>query len=285
MSLTTPAEFIQSLRAHDITPVVFCTHLIHTAAATDGLVTPKDTAKEFSIDNDAAKRLHNLAAEFELVEYHTTQTNQVKVDRSTVAEFLQFVTYFERYVTPSEIELLADDAIHEVELTVAVPDAFEDRSADLMARLIRFVRNADSELVVVTPFFTRFGVDTFVDHLAQATNRGVQVTVLSRDVTKKSGNSEHIRRIYQTVSESGNTQNLDLFEYESEHGNLHAKALIADNKVAYVGSANFTNYSLKEAIEIGLIVYGPVVEELSNFFATVQASSNTHRLSKTLFSS
>jgi len=285
MSLTTPAEFIQSLRAHDIDPIVFCTHLIHTSARNDGTITPKQTADEFSIHDEAADRLHDLASEFELVEYTGAQTSRVSVNRTAVTEFIQFLSYFGKYATESEIELLADDRAHDVELTVSVPDEFEDRSAELMARLTRFVRNAESELLVVTPFFTRFGVDAFVDYLAQATNRGVSVTVLTRDVADGDDNAEHVQRIHKTVTDGGDVRNLHLFEYSSDYGNLHAKALIADRERAYVGSANFTNYSLRSSIEIGLIVQGPVVNDLADFFETVQASSDTKRLDRAVFQS
>lgn len=285
MSLTTPSEFIQSLRAHDIDPIAFCTYLIHTSARNDGFVTPKQTADEFSIYDEAADRLHDLASEFGLVEYTSAQTSRVSVDQTTVTEFIQFLSYFDKYATESEIELLANDRVHDAELTVSVPDAFEDRSAELMARLTRFVRSAESELIVVTPFFTKFGVDAFVDYLTQATNRGVSVTVLTRDVSGGNGNSEHVQRIHETVTDAGDSRNLHLFEYDSDHGNLHAKALIVDGERAYVGSANFTNYSLKSAIEIGLIVQGPVVDDLAEFFATVQASSDTKRLDQSVFQS
>jgi phosphatidylserine/phosphatidylglycerophosphate/cardiolipin synthase-like enzyme len=283
MSLTTPAVFIQALRAHDIEPTVFCTHLIHTGAANDGFVTPEQTAAEFNVHTEAAIHLHDLASQFGLVEYTNPKTDQVDVSRSTVTEFVQFLTYFERYTTSREVELLAEQGVHDVEFTASVPDEFENHSADLMARLIRFIRNAETELLVVTPFFTRFGVDVFVDHLAQATNRGVHVTVLTRDVAGGSENTEHVRRIYETVTDSGNRRHLSLSEYASDHGRLHAKALISDNEKAYVGSANFTNYSLKSAIEIGLILQGSAVDDLVDFFAVVQASSDTHGLDQSVF--
>jgi len=285
MSLATPAKFIRSLRAHEIEPVVFCTYLIYTSARSDDPITSKQTADEFNIDEEAGDWLHDLAAEFDLVEYMGDRTNRVSVNSAKVTEFIQFLSYFENYATESEIELLADDRVHDVELTVSVPDAFEGRSAELMARLTRFVRNAESELIVVTPFFTRFGVDVFVDYLAQATGRGIRVTVLTRDVTGEKDNADHVQRIHETVTETGDVRNLQLFEYDSDHGNLHAKALIADGRRAYVGSANFTNYSLKTAIEIGLIVQGPVVNELAGFFSAVLSSSDTMRLDQTAFSS
>jgi phosphatidylserine/phosphatidylglycerophosphate/cardiolipin synthase-like enzyme len=283
MSITKPAEFIQSLNAHDIEPTVFCTHLIHTAAANEGLVTPEQTAVEFNIHAEAALHLLDLASQFGLVEYRNPKTNRVEVSRSTVTEFIQFLTYLDQYTTSTEFELLAEQGVHDVEFTASVPGEFENHSADLMARLIQFVRNAETELLVVTPFFSRFGVDAFVNHLAQATGRGVQVSILTRDVTGGGKNGEHVRRIYEKVADSGHSRNLRLLEYASDHGRLHAKALISDNTKAYVGSANFTNYSLKSAIEIGLIIQGSVVDDLVEFFAVVQASRDTSELNQSVF--
>jgi phosphatidylserine/phosphatidylglycerophosphate/cardiolipin synthase-like enzyme len=283
MSITAPAEFIQALHAHNTEPVVFCTHLIHTAAVNGGTVTAEQTADEFDIHTEAAVHLFDCASQFGLVKYPTPKANQVDVSRSTVTEFIHFLTYFQQYTTSTELELLAENGVHDIEFTASVPSEFENYSADLMAQLIQFVRNAKSELLVVTPFFTQFGVDTFVDHLAQATDRGVHVTILTRDVTEDGENSEYIQQIHDKVTESGISRNLSILEYTSEHGRLHAKALISDDEAAYVGSANFTNYSLKSAIEIGLIVQGSIIEDLIEFFATVQASADTQEVGLSTF--
>lgn len=278
MSLTTPAHFIQALRVHNINPATFCTHLLHTGTSGDGTIRPEDTATEFEIHRDAATHLHGLASEFDLVAYTAPTEYQVEINQDKVTRFLQFIEYFDKYATEKEIDFLAEKNIHDAELTISVPEEFEERSAELMARLIRLVRNTESELLVVTPFFTQFGVDVFVEHLAQATNHGVQVTIVTRDATGDGNNVDHIDRIRKTVSDTGEITNLQVYDYDSENGRLHAKALISDGEQAYVGSANFTNYSLKEAIEIGLIVCGPVVQELSEFFSVVQRSGDTLRL-------
>ncbi|SEH15020.1 PLD-like domain-containing protein [Natronorubrum sediminis] len=280
MTLATPAQFVQSVRAHEIDPVAFCTHLLHTAASGEGTVDPSQTADEFGIHREAANHLHDLASEFGLVDFTSQATNRVRVNRNATIEFIQFLNIFDEYMTPSEAELLANNEVHDVELSIAVPSGFDGKSAELMARLIRLVRNAERELLLVTPFFTRFGVDVFVDHLASATDRGVDITLLTRDVTDNRENADHVERIRETVRSNGDTSNFHVYQYDSPHGRLHAKTLIADTEIAYVGSANLTNYSLKEAIEIGLIVRGPVVDELTDFFEIVRCSANTQKYSE-----
>jgi phosphatidylserine/phosphatidylglycerophosphate/cardiolipin synthase-like enzyme len=245
----------------------------------DGTIEPSQTSEEFDIHVDAASHLHDIASEFGLVDFRSPTIKEARINRETTIEFIQFLELFDEYMTPFESELLANDAIHDVELSVAVPSEFDGKSAELMARLVRLVRNAEHDLLLVTPFFTRFGVDVFVNHLASATDRGVGVTLLTRDITDGGDNKEHIERIRKKVATNGNTSNFHIYEYNSPHGRLHAKTLIADNNIAYVGSANLTNYSLKEAIEVGLVVCGPVVNDLSAFFETVRSSAYTQKYS------
>lgn len=278
MSLATPAEFVSSLYAHEIDPSAFCTHLLHQATTGQGTVSTRVTAEEFDIDVDGATHLYQLASEFNLISYTGPDAGTVEVNQNEVTQFKHFLDVFTTYLTSTELDLLAEEWIHDAELSIAVPDEFDGRSADLMARLTRLVQNAESELLVVTPFFTRFGVDIFVNHLARATDRGVLVTILTRDASGDGDNVEYINTIRETIAESGTLSNLRVYEYDSEFGRLHAKALVADEDKAYVGSANLTTYSLQEAIEIGLIVQGPVVQDLAEFFTTVQNSTNTTHL-------
>lgn len=278
MTLSSPAKFVRAITDHDIDPVAFCTHLIHTGTKNEGIVRPEQTSAEFNIPPEAAEYLHEQASEFEIVEYQHPTDDSVIVNQSEARNFLIFLDQFDNFLTTKELELLADESIHDARLIASVPSGFEGHQSELMSRLIQFIRNANKELVVVTPFFTRFGVETFVDHLAQATSRGVQVTILTRDITSDGNNADQIEEISSQVNKSGKSENLEILEYASERGNLHAKALIGDGARAYVGSANFTNFSLKSAIEIGIIIQGEVVEELEDFFASIMASKDTNRV-------
>jgi Phosphatidylserine/phosphatidylglycerophosphate/cardiolipin synthases and related enzymes len=61
-----------------------------------------------------------------------------------------------------------------------------------------------------------------------------------------------------------------VYDYDTVTERLHAKTLVADGEQAYVGSANLTSYSLQGAIEIGVIVDGPVVEDINTFLTDVR---------------
>jgi phosphatidylserine/phosphatidylglycerophosphate/cardiolipin synthase-like enzyme len=46
----------------------------------------------------------------------------------------------------------------------------------------------------------------------------------------------------------------------------HAKLIIADETTAYVGSANFTRTSLRYNFELGVLISGPAVREITQMF-------------------
>ena len=54
-------------------------------------------------------------------------------------------------------------------------------------------------------------------------------------------------------------------------GSLHAKAMVTDRRTAYVGSANFTSKSLRNA-ELCLRLRGPPVREILQFLQTEQTA-------------
>lgn len=51
-------------------------------------------------------------------------------------------------------------------------------------------------------------------------------------------------------------------EHDPSHANLYAKAAIADDRLAFVTSANLTEYALDRNIELGLLVRGGAVPKL-----------------------
>jgi phosphatidylserine/phosphatidylglycerophosphate/cardiolipin synthase-like enzyme len=65
------------------------------------------------------------------------------------------------------------------------------------------------------------------------------------------------------------TLNFHLWSYEAEDKMelMHVKCMIADNSVAYIGSANFSYGGSKRNIEIGLIIRdGPTLQALEDVF-------------------
>jgi phosphatidylserine/phosphatidylglycerophosphate/cardiolipin synthase-like enzyme len=131
--------------------------------------------------------------------------------------------------------------------------------------------DAESSLVMVTPFFTEFGIDKFVTRLAQRAADDVTVDVITRD-TDEGDAEEAVHRLERAALDidGGVLENISVYDYGTATERLHAKTLVADGEQAYIGSANLTAYSLREAIEIGVIIDGPVVEDINTFLTEVR---------------
>ena len=95
-------------------------------------------------------------------------------------------------------------------------------------KLIESIENARKTIKIVSPFL---GVSTLERNLIPARNRGVKVTIITKE-----DQSEDILKA--------------LKEFESFRTNeLHAKFYIIDDRMVYEGSANFTYTGLFKSIE------------------------------------
>ena len=100
---------------------------------------------------------------------------------------------------------------------------------------------------------------TLVPSLVDAKNRGVAVRVVLSDSTP----SNAMATAVQTLQASGIPVNKVSTPY------IHSKAIVADDALAYVGSANFTQNSLDSNREIGLVISNP--SEVAKVEAAIDA--------------
>jgi hypothetical protein len=134
------------------------------------------------------------------------------------------------------------------------PDAF-----------LRIARKAVRRLVVVTPFIDRAGFGWLRNMLA-ATGPEVDRIIVLRDTEQVS--------IELSVENREWLQALDVkvFDYHLEHGRgdralrletFHAKLVIADDAIAYVGSANVLGSGDGTSLEAGVLVEGRGAAEVA----------------------
>jgi len=106
--------------------------------------------------------------------------------------------------------------------------------------------------------------------LADALKRNVQIRLLSRELFLRRGGE--IQWIIDIADDLGKNDNLTVVDYHllSEDGTIlsstHAKLLIADSKMAYVGSAELRKNSLVANFEVGCLVRGPQVFGICDVF-------------------
>lgn len=114
------------------------------------------------------------------------------------------------------------------------------------------IRGARERLYISTAYFVPTG--TFVDLLADAAKRGVDVRVLHPGSnTDRSATWWAGRRRYERLLEAG----VRIYEYAPTM--MHAKTLAVDGAWATVGTANFDNRSLALNDEVVLLVQDPTV--------------------------
>jgi phosphatidylserine/phosphatidylglycerophosphate/cardiolipin synthase-like enzyme len=203
--------------------------------------------------------------------------DSVRIDRPAMSGLLAFLERLSSAMTSRQQRVLADDQLDTIEMTTSVPFNPEEGESDLMPHLASIVTGAEEQLILVTPFFNRFAVDTFVDRVVAAAEDGVTVKIITRD-TDSGDNSAAVDRIYDAVADADAISNLEVFDYGAEGQRLHAKALVADEELAYVGSANMTSYSLQEAIEIGVIIEGSTATTVAEFFNSLQSAPAIERI-------
>lgn len=121
--------------------------------------------------------------------------------------------------------------------------------------LIEVIRTAVRRLILVS--FAAYRVDEVVQALQQAASRGVEIQLILDGGTEAARAFEASERIalYTWLPTL-------LPEHDPGHASLHAKAVIADDRLAFVTSANLTEYALDRNMELGLLVRGGNVPKL-----------------------
>lgn len=109
--------------------------------------------------------------------------------------------------------------------------------------------------------------------ISNAFNRNVKIKILTRDL--KTRGDREIAWIRNLAKYLKKENNLSIVDYHLLDGSgkilssIHAKLIISDDKMAYVGSAELRKNSLIANIEVGCLICGPQVSGLCEIFDTM----------------
>lgn len=144
----------------------------------------------------------------------------------------------------------------------------------LYPMLCRLIISVDRQLVMANPFFDDTGIEKLKPYIKKAVGRGVRIKIISRESYASS--KGQIIRLKDLVSELGEHCEYRVFggALRGKPFYLHAKFMVADTKRAYVGSANITETSLGNNVEVGVIFTGKQAKSLLNFFNLVWKNSS-----------
>lgn len=131
----------------------------------------------------------------------------------------------------------------------------------LYPRLCRLIMSSKKSLVFLNPYFDKKGLDKLLPYIIEAAKRGVKIRLISRK-------GKETNALIETIKKSIRN-NLELKEFGGSGYFLHAKCIIADDKAAYIGSANITGTSLGSNLELGVLFTGSKAKQLSQFLDKV----------------
>lgn len=168
----------------------------------------------------------------------------------------------------------------DVDFVATLPGGFTPQSTQVRALpdIASTIRNqvfaADSSIRIANPYFDP--TLELVEDLASLPRRGVETRLLTRETADEKGDTHvTLNKMWELMHEEhrDNFEVRDLYRWDKERGAqayaTHAKTVIVDDTVCYVGSANLTDTSLSTNFEFGVIVEGDIVEEAVAVFDEV----------------
>lgn len=142
----------------------------------------------------------------------------------------------------------------------------------ITTRLLSLCRDATDEIVLTSPFLEVDGMGWLLPGLEGALERGVDLTLVSRQLRPGQPNHDAVQELFSIAS--GTPGTLEVYDYyksrrDSSHPEytLHSKLLVVDQSTAYIGSANFTKYGFAENLEVGVVVEATGVASLIDLVA------------------
>ena len=138
--------------------------------------------------------------------------------------------------------------------------------------LIRLIAEAKRDLWIVNPFFDEYGAQHILPSMIGAAGSGVKIWILGRQLGNNvgQGSSTAVWNIASAFADEKLASMIEIRDFyrQDEQGRqlyaLHTKMMIADESIAYIGSANLTRHCLCSNFELGVILRGEGVLPLSD---------------------
>ena len=142
--------------------------------------------------------------------------------------------------------------------------------------LLDLIRTAKRDLFLVS--FVAYAVPAVVDALNEAIVRNVAVRLLLESSTSRGGSLD--MDLLGAMRAAVPLAELYCWQDKAEHfigGRVHAKLALADDDMAFVGSANLTGHALGKNMEAGVLIHGGGVPEQLKKHLTALIDTGTVR--------
>lgn len=136
----------------------------------------------------------------------------------------------------------------------------------------RYLAEATDTVRIANPYFD--DTEHVLNDLAALPRRGVDLKMVTREVDVDNPNQSAVNAIENITGQLSDDERKHLFvrdfydtnQHDKQIGATHAKAVIIDEQVAYLGSANLTRLSLTGNFELGVLLRGEAVPDLVAVF-------------------
>jgi phosphatidylserine/phosphatidylglycerophosphate/cardiolipin synthase-like enzyme len=115
---------------------------------------------------------------------------------------------------------------------------------------------AEADLLIASPYIDNSGVELLTRSFVSAGERGVKVFLLTRETQRRSfGRTAGIRRLAALVNDALEVRDYYAAVNGQHTAAVHAKLLIADEAIGYVGSAEIRRHGLMTNFEMGYVFH------------------------------
>lgn len=137
--------------------------------------------------------------------------------------------------------------------------SFEVVQYPIENKLVQLLKKAEKNLFIATPFIKDYGIEIILDN-AKVKVLKILTNLDAANITGLGFDIESLLRLWSRFEVS-----------IASLGKLHAKAYIADDKIAFLTSANLTRSGLKENYEYGVILQdrefvSVILDDMNKYF-------------------
>ena len=212
----------------------------------------------------------NIAQEYE----HTWRDLMLKLEGPAVQALLQIFLEDWCFTTNEVIaERPLEITVPRTPIASAVISSGPDSESWIHDCYFLAITQAHQSLHLVTPYF--IPSPALLTAMRTAAGRGVEVTLVLPSQSDVGLVKWASRSFYRMLVEAG----VKIYEYPKEM--IHAKAFVADGRLASVGTANIDNRSMKLSFEVSCFVLDDAIaRDLSEWIAELRAEAEEITMEK-----
>lgn len=130
---------------------------------------------------------------------------------------------------------------------------------------------SEESIYICSPFLEWNGFDAFLPILLSKAKKGVDIKIISRQIDKNDFQSrfQDIKKVNDHFINNFSKVQIRNYHYHSNNyviSSTHAKFIVCDNNIAYIGSGELRNNSFEKNFELGVIIQGKKAKQLGIIF-------------------